>query len=108
MVAVNTTSVNVSSSRFGIGQFNRGNYAGNNLRHQLKELDQDQLIIVGDFNSITEVQQYYQNIKPQLGRIMKVPAANYTTFAISKENLEKIINRDTLERYIRYISNNEL
>ncbi|WP_461791779.1 type IX secretion system periplasmic lipoprotein PorW/SprE [Pedobacter sp.] len=108
VVAVNTTSVNVSSSRFGIGQFNRGNYAGNNLRHQLKELDQDQLIIVGDFNSITEVQQYYQNIKPQLGRIMKVPAANYTTFAISKENLEKIINRDTLERYIRYISNNEL
>jgi tetratricopeptide (TPR) repeat protein len=108
VVAVNTTSVNVSSSRFGIGQFNRGNYAGNNLRHQLKELDQDQLIIVGDFNSITEVQQYYQNIKPQLGRIMKVPAANYTTFAISKENLEKITNRDTLERYIRYISNNEL
>lgn len=108
VVAVNTTSVNVSSSRFGIGQFNRGNYAGNNLRHQLRELDQDQLIIVGDFSSITEVQQYYQSIKPQLGRIMKLPAANYTTFAISKENLEKITNRDTLERYIRYISNNEL
>ncbi|MGE6218840.1 tetratricopeptide repeat protein [Nubsella zeaxanthinifaciens] len=108
VVAVNTNTLNVSSSRFGIGQFNRGNYAGNNLRHQLRELDQDQLIIVGDFNSVTNVQAYYQNIKPQLGRIMKVPAANYTTFAISKENLEKITNRDTLERYIRYISNNEL
>jgi len=108
VVAVNAVNLNVSSSRFGIGQFNRGNYSGSNLRHQLKELNQDQLIIVGDFTSIDGVQQYQQNIKPQLGRIMKIPAANYTTFAISKENLEKITSRETLERYIRYINSNEL
>ena len=108
VVAINNVSLNVSTSRFGIGQFNRGNYSGTNLRHQLKELEQDQLIIVGDFTSISDVQQYQQNIKSQLGRIIKIPAANYTTFAISKENLEKITNRDTLERYIRYINNNEL
>ena len=108
VVAVNSAELNVSTSRFGIGQFNRGNYAGTNLRHQLRELDEDQLIIVGDFNSIGDVQQYQQNIKPQLGRIMKIPATNYVTFAISKENLDKITNRNTLERYIRYISSNEL
>ncbi len=108
VVAVNSMELNVSSSRFGIGQFNRGTYSGSNLRHQLKELDLDQLIIVGDFSSINDVQQYRNAIKPQLGRIMKIPASNYTTFAISKENLEKITNRDTLERYIRYISSNEL
>lgn len=108
IVAVNSASLNLSSSRFGIGQFNRGNYSGSNLRHQLRELDEDQLVIVGDFTSINDVKQYEQAIKPQLGRIMKVPAANYTIFAISKENLEKITNRDTLERYIRYINSNEL
>ena len=108
VVAVNTINVSVSSSRFGIGQFNRGNYAGNNLRHQLKELEKDQLIIIGDFTSANEVSEYQQNIKPQLGAIMKVSTANYTTFAISKENLDKITNRETLERYIRYINNNEL
>lgn len=108
VVAVNNVSLNVSTSRFGIGQFNRGNYTGTNLRHQLKELEQDQLIIVGDFTSIADVHLYQQTIKSQLGRIIKIPAANYTTFAISKENLEKITNRDTLERYIRYINNNEL
>jgi len=108
VVAVNSAALNVSTSRFGIGQFNRGNYAGTNLRHQLKELNEDQLIIVGDFNSIGDVQQYQQNIKPQLGRIMKIPATNYVTFAISKENLDKITDRNTLERYIRYISSNEL
>ena len=108
IVAINDVSLNVSTSRFGIGQFNRASYSGNNLRHQLKELEQDQLIIVGDFGSIADVQQYQQHIKSQLGRIIKIPAANYTTFAISKENLDKITNRDTLERYIRYINNNEL
>lgn len=108
VVAVNSVNVSVSSSRFGIGQFNRGNYAGENLRHQLKELDKDQLIIVGDFNIVTEVERYQQKIKSQLDAIMKVPAANYTTFAISKENLDKITNRETLERYIRYINSNEL
>lgn len=108
VVAVNSVSVSVSSSRFGIGQFNRGNYSGENLRHQLKELDKAQLIMVGDFNSVTQVKRYEQSIKSQLGVIMKVPAAIYTTFAISKENLDKITNQETLERYIRYINSNEL
>lgn len=108
VVAVNTVNLSVSSSRFGIGQFNRGNYAGTNLRHQLKELDKDQIIIVGDFNSANTVSDYAENIKTQLPVIIKIPAANYTTFAISKENLDKITNSQILERYIRYINNNEL
>ena len=108
IVAVNDASLSLSTSRFGIGQFNRANYSGTNLRHQLKEFDEDQLIIVGDFSSANDVKEYQESIKSQLGRIIKIPAANYTTFAISKENLEKITNRDTLRRYITYISNNEL
>lgn len=108
VVAVNAVNVSVSSSRFGIGQFNRGNYAGANLRHQLKEFANDQLVIVGDFNSAAAVTEYAERIKAQLGVIMKIPAANYTTFAVSKENLEKITNSQTLERYIRYINSNEL
>jgi tetratricopeptide (TPR) repeat protein len=102
------SNLSVSTSRFGIGQFNRGNYSGANLRHQLKEMEKDQLIIVGNFGNIGDVQQYQQNIKSQLGVIMKVPVTTYTTFAISKENLAKITDRETLDRYIRYINSNEL
>lgn len=108
VVAVNTVSISLSTSRFGIGQFNRGNYTGSNLRHQLKELEKDQLILVGDFNSMSEVKAYQQNIKNQLGVIIKVPAANYSTFVISKENLDKITDRETLNRYIRFSHSNEL
>lgn len=106
--AINQPNLSLSSTRFGIGQFNRGNFAGYNLRHQIKEIEKAQLILVGDFQHISDVKRYEQNIKPQLNSIMKVPSQNYSTFAISKENLDKITNRETLERYIRYISSNEL
>lgn len=108
VIAVNKVDVSLSSSRFGIGQFNRGNYTGANLRHQLKELDEDQLITVGDFTNPGDVKAYQRLINAQLGNIMKIPATNYTTFVISKENLDKITNKQTLERYIRYINSNEL
>lgn len=108
VIAVNSTDFNLSPSRFGVGQFNRGNFTGENLKHQLKELDEDELIFVGDFKSAADVKNYEETIKKQLGVIMKIPAANYTTFVISKENLQKITNRDTLKRYINYINNNGL
>ncbi|MCJ0741300.1 type IX secretion system periplasmic lipoprotein PorW/SprE [Pedobacter montanisoli] len=108
VIAVNSTDFNLSPSRFGIGQFNRGNFTGENLKHQLKELDEDELIFVGDFKSAADVKTYEETIKKQLAVIMKIPAANYTTFVISKENLQKITNRDTLKRYINYINNNGL
>lgn len=108
VIAVNSTDFNLSPSRFGIGQFNRGNFTGENLKHQLKELDEDELIFVGDFKSAEDVKNYEETIKKQLAVIMKIPAANYTTFVISKENFQKITNRDTLKRYINYINNNGL
>ncbi|MES2445540.1 MAG: gliding motility protein [Bacteroidota bacterium] len=106
VVAVSDVTVSVSSSRFGVGQFNRGNFSGTGLKHQLQELDEDQLIYVGDFGSVIDVKGYSEGITPQLSRIMKVPAAKYTGFYISKENFEKIKNRETLNRYIEFFRNN--
>ena len=42
--------VNLSSSRFGIGQFNRANYGGSKITHQLQEVNKEnQLIFIGPF-----------------------------------------------------------
>ncbi|MCY1521135.1 hypothetical protein D9M68_559340 [compost metagenome] len=98
--------MSLSSSRFGIGQFNRGNYTGSNLKHNLFNLDQDQVIYVGDFNSINEAQAYAAAIQPQLAKIMKVSANLYQTFYISKDNLAKIKDRTTLNRYIEFFKAN--
>lgn len=107
VIWVNTTDYSLSSSRFGIGQFNRSNYSGDNLRHSLREFDEDQIVYIGDFQSFNDAKNYEVEIIKQLSRIMKVPAANYSTFVISKENLDKLKNRETLNRYQNFIRANE-
>jgi tetratricopeptide (TPR) repeat protein len=106
VVSVNDMSLSVSSSRFGIGQFNRGNYAGTGIKHQLLELNEDQLIFVGNFATLNDVKTYTQGINLQLNKIMKVPASTYKWFYISKENFDKIKDRATLTRYIEFFNNN--
>ncbi|WP_316817145.1 tetratricopeptide repeat protein [Pedobacter nyackensis] len=106
VVAVADASITLSSSRFGIGQFNRGNYAGAGLKHQLKEFDNDQLIYVGNFSNFDDAKAYAEGITPLLGRIMKVPANIYTGFIISKENFDKLTSKDLLNKYLDFYKNN--
>jgi tetratricopeptide (TPR) repeat protein len=106
VIDVADASLTLSSSRFGIGQFNRGNYAGAGLRHQLTEFDNDQLIYVGNFSSFAEAKDYSDGITPQLPQIMKVPAGIYTNFIISKENFEKLLSKDLVIKYLEFFKDN--
>jgi len=106
VIDVADASLTLSSSRFGIGQFNRGNYGDAGLRHQLTEFDNDQLIYVGNFSSFAEAKSYSDGITPQLKQIMKVPAGIYQSFIISKENFEKIQSKDLVTRYLDFYNNN--
>src|SRR5690606_28170955 len=90
VIDVADATLRLSTSRFGIGQFNRGNHPSRRLRHQITEFDDEQLIYVGNFSSFEDVKTYAEGIIPQLNRIMKVPEPKYTTFIISKENFEKL------------------
>lgn len=106
VIAVADASLNVSSSRFGIGQFNRGTYGEENLKHQLIELEQDQLIYVGDFNTLQAVKAYYAGITSLLPKVMKVPLGSYAGFYISKENFSKLKNKETITQYLEFFKNN--
>jgi tetratricopeptide (TPR) repeat protein len=106
VVDVADASLTLSSSRFGIGQFNRGNYGESNLRHQLVEFDDDQLIYVGNFSSFEAVKQYAEGIVPQLKKIMKVPEAKYSAFIISKENFEKLKSKALVNQYLDFYKTN--
>lgn len=106
VIDVADASLTLSSSRFGIGQFNRGNYAGSNLKHQLKEFDNDQLIYVGNFSNFDDAKTYAAGITPQLKQIMKVPVNIYTGFIISKENFDKLTSKTLLDKYIEFYKNN--
>jgi hypothetical protein len=106
VVNVMGPKVTLSSSRFGIGQFNRSNYKKNVIKHQLKEVrNENQLILVGQFSSKASAKEYESNILPTMGNIMKVPAEKYNTFVITREGLEMLINVTMINKYLQFYKN---
>jgi tetratricopeptide (TPR) repeat protein len=107
VVNVSTATTNLSSSRFGIGQFDRANYAGKGIRHLLKAVGEDnQLIYVGRFFSLADVKKYAHDIIPLMPDIMKVPKDKYSFFIITQENLNKLADKNTLDSYIDFYQKN--
>ncbi len=107
IVNVSTATTNLASSRFGIGQFDRANYAGKGIRHLVKPIGDDaQLIYVGKFASLEDVKKYARQIIPIMPDIMKVPKDKYSFFIITQENLDKLADRKTLDSYIDYYQKN--
>jgi tetratricopeptide (TPR) repeat protein len=107
VVDVNSGTTNLASSRFGFGQFNRANFPPNSIKHLLLSVGPDnQLIYVGRFFSLKAVKDYARAVIPLLPEIMKVPEDKYTFFIITKENLDKLADKKTLDSYIDYYQNN--
>jgi hypothetical protein len=104
---VSSGTTNLASSRFGVGQFNRTNYQGTAIKHQLKPIGADnQLIFVGRFTSRDEAKEYARKIVPLMPQIMKVPADKYSFFIITQENLDKLAGQKLLDSYIDYYQKN--
>ncbi|RDC57256.1 gliding motility protein [Pedobacter chinensis] len=106
VIDVADATLTLSSSRFGIGQFNRGNYPDNDLAHKLIELDDNQLIYITSFVDLEDAKIYESSITGQLKNIMKVPANLYRGFIISKENFEKLTSRDRINEYLDFLKDN--
>lgn len=106
VVDVEDASIRLSTSRFGIGQFSRGNYPGSDLRHQLVEFDNDQLIYVGNFSNFEAAKAFQERITPQMNRIMRIQPTLFNTFIISKENFDIIKSKSLLNEYLEFYKNN--
>ena len=103
VVNVSDPTLNLSSSRFGIGQFNRVNLPGSPIKHQLKPIEnENRLIFVGPFSGNDAAKSYFDNISPMMRQIMKIPPAKYSIFIINEQNLDKIKNKETLDLYVEY------
>ena len=106
VVNVSTSTIDLASSRFGIGQFNRANFPNGSIKHQLTAVgDDNQLIFVGRFFSLADVNDYARAIVPLLPDIMKVPKNQYSFFIITQENLNKLNNKLMLDNYVEYYQN---
>ena len=107
VINVSTATINLSSSRFGIGQFNRANFPNGTIRHQLLPVgDNNQLIYVGRFYSLSAVKDYAKAIIPLMPDIMKVPKDQYSFFIITKANLDKVTSKPLLDNYLEYYQSN--
>lgn len=107
IINIANDNTNLASSRFGIGQFNRSNDKYNNVTHQLMDIgNNNRLIFVGRFNSLGAVKAYARAIIPIMPEIMKIPKDKYSFFIITKENLDKLADKKTLDSYIEYYQNN--
>nr|WP_157799173.1 tetratricopeptide repeat protein [Mucilaginibacter auburnensis] len=103
VINVSTGTQDLSSSRFGIGQFNRGTYKLNSIVHRLKFAGpNNQLIFVGPFNSQAAAKAYARAITPLLPEIMKVAKDKYSFFIITQENLNKLADKNLLDSYVNY------
>ena len=92
--------VNLAPSRFGIGQFNRTRYSGQQISHQLKPVaDENQLVYIGPFVSYSDVKQYEVRVLPLLPDIMKIPGDLYNTFIITEENFGTLSDFDKVDDY---------
>ncbi len=103
VINVSTGTQDLSSSRFGIGQFNRGTYKLNSIVHRLKFAGpNNQLIFVGPFKSLAAAKAYARAISPLMPDIMKVAKDKYSFFIITQENLNKLADKNLLDSYINY------
>ncbi|HEY8930443.1 MAG TPA: tetratricopeptide repeat protein [Mucilaginibacter sp.] len=107
--AVNVMSgtTNLASTRFGFGQFNRANYAGKGIKHQLLPVgNSNQIIYVGRFATLADAKKYAREIIPLLPDIMKTTKEKYVFFIITQENLNKLADSKLLDNYYEYYQRN--
>ncbi len=105
-IHVTDPAANLSSSRFGIGQFNRSNFSDQLIKHQLKLVNNEvQLIFVGPFDNRDAVKAYERGILPLIKDIMKVPAEKYNTFVITKTELERLTDNSKINAYLDFYKN---
>jgi outer membrane protein assembly factor BamD (BamD/ComL family) len=103
VIDVANGGANLSSSRFGIGQFNRANFTEGAIKHQLKQAGDDhQLIYIGEFYSKNTAGDYLQNIRSLLPDIMKVSKESYSIYLCTKANLDLLTNTDLLMEYQKF------
>jgi hypothetical protein len=107
VINVSSGTTNLSSSRFGIGQFDRATYPGQSIQHHLLLIGNDtQLIYVGRFPTLDGAKTYARSIIPALTDIMKVPKEKFSIFIITQENLNKLNNQKLLDSYLDYYQKN--
>ncbi|QEC51178.1 tetratricopeptide repeat protein [Anseongella ginsenosidimutans] len=109
VIAVNDPSLNLNSTRFGLGQLNRRLYEGKNYQHQVKTVNNEtQLLSVGSFADMQAARDYYETLLQHRGALIKAPEEKTSVFYLTASNFERLVNAGTVRDYRYYFRVNFL
>jgi tetratricopeptide (TPR) repeat protein len=101
VIHVTNAQLNLAPSRFGIGQFNRGQFEQANLSHHLQQVNaESQLISIRSFASFRDVKNYENMLLPLLSSIMKIDVDSYETFITTEVNFGTLSDFESINAYI--------
>ncbi len=107
VVAVNDATMNLNSTRLGIGLFNRGYYSRMNYKHNSKTINNEtQLISVTIFNSREEAEAYYRAFMDRREQIVRAPGEITDIFLITRDNFLLLDSQQIVEEYVNYFNSN--
>jgi len=105
LLLLDDVKINLSATRYGIGQFIRTRFPRQGYGHNLSELDNShQMIKVAVFENLVTAKEFESKILNLLPQIIKIDEKKYSTFVVPKSVLDmseemSIIN-DYLKKYI--------
>lgn len=103
VVAVNDATMNLNSTRQGIGLFNRGYFNRMNYKHNSKTINNEtQLVSVTIFNSRDEADSYYREFMSRSDRLVDAPAEITDIFLITRENFLLLDSQQIVDEYVNY------
>lgn len=109
VVAVSDPAVNLSGSRFGLGQLNRRLYGEKDYQHDLKTIGNEvQLLSVGSFESLAAAKDYYETLLKHQNSILQTAADRTAIFYLTQSNFERLVNAETVRDYRYYFRVNFL
>ena len=101
VIMIENPHVNLSPTRYGVGQFLRTLFSQSAYKHEYMLLEKkEQLITVGVFESLAKVRDFEAKIVSFLPEIIKVREKKYTTFVIPKLILDKSKDLELIYEYL--------
>jgi tetratricopeptide (TPR) repeat protein len=108
-IAINKTA-NINQLKFNLINFNLDFFIQKNYDVENKSLNEFiEIILVKDFKNAEKAQEYYNQFKMEEKTIFTdIEAADFQYFIISQENLDKLIEEQSVGDYLIFFRNNYL
>ncbi|MGM0621504.1 MAG: tetratricopeptide repeat protein, partial [Bacteroidota bacterium] len=106
VLAVKDLDLSMRQALRGFAEFNRNDFRTWNLGQQVKTSGDYQLLIVQGIPSLNESMSYFRSVVLNRDLFEPLGRTTYRNFLITEENLETLIEEESVDDYIGFFRNN--